>query len=260
MGEEELKKITGEEDLGLVHGPTQRAACNLAAPESPAHEIADTDEMLRAHSYAKRPYQTVLKQNLQLLRVCSLLEDKVLRLEESLKRASRRADYDALTGLPNRRLLLERFRLASALGKRHGQQLALLFLDLDDFKRVNDQQGHEAGDKLLQQVATRLSSCIRASDTACRYGGDEFVVLLTEIDSRDGALTEVTRVLAHLAAPYLIDGASFRVTASIGIAIYPDDGVDYADLIRHSDQSMFRNKANGAHRQPPDTVTPKFQT
>lgn len=256
MGDEEFN----EGELKLIREAGQGTARKVAAPRSLAQESTDTDGILRNQFSGQQSFRAVRKQNRQLLRACSLLRDEVSRLNESLKLASRLANYDELTGLANRRLLLERFRLASALGKRHRQQLALLFLDLDDFKHINDQQGHEVGDKILQQVAARLSSCIRASDTACRYGGDEFVVLLAEIDNRNGASTEVKRVLAHLAAPYVVGGKSIRMTVSIGVAIYPDDGVDYIDLIRHSDFSMFRNKSNGAHRTPADAATQNVQT
>ena len=181
-------------------------------------------------------------------------------LEKQVELASQLVDYDELTKLPNRRLLRERFTQASILCKRHQKKLALLFLDLDDFKPVNDQLGHVTGDRLLQQVAKRLTECIRASDTACRFGGDEFVVLLTEVNDRGGVLTAVKTVLAHLSAPYVIDGTSIPLTVSIGVAIHPDDGADYAELLRHSDRLMYRNKGFKTHRRRAQTATVKVRT
>jgi diguanylate cyclase (GGDEF)-like protein len=232
---------------------------SVALPKSPAFDAANSDDLSQSRPFGKRAYRAALKQNRQLLRECSQLREEVSLLQESLKMASRRADYDALTGLVNRPLLLERFTQASALGKRHQQHLALLFLDLDKFKNVNDKLGHEAGDQLLQQFAARLSACIRATDTASRYGGDEFVVLLTEIDCRDAVITSTDRILAHLGPPYIVDGKSIRMPVSFGIAIYPDDGVEYTELMRHSDRSMYRNKALKTHRRRPRTTTRPIQ-
>ena len=163
--------------------------------------------------------------------------------DEAVAKAQRFAYHDELTGLPNRHLLLDRFKLAVALAARHDHHVALLFLDLDRFKHVNDTLGHSVGDKLLQQVAVRLVACLRASDTACRYGGDEFVVLLPELGGKDGAVVVADHIRAHLAAPYLIDGAEITMTASLGIAMYPVDAHAYDDLLRVSDRAMYRDKA-----------------
>src|SRR5207248_6155996 len=133
------------------------------------------------------------------------------------------AYHDELTGLPNRALLLDRLSQALVRAKRHNKQLALLLLDLDGFKDVNDTLGHVAGDKLLQRVSERLLSCIRGSDTACRYGGDEFVVLLPEVDDQNRALVVAREIHARLAKPYMVDDYSVGVTASIGVAVYPFD-------------------------------------
>ena len=144
-------------------------------------------------------------------------------LTEAAAKAQRFAYHDELTGLPNRHLLLDRFKLAVALAARHDEHVALLFIDLDRFKHVNDTLGHSVGDELLQQVATRLVACLRASDTACRYGGDEFVVLLPELSDKDGAVVVADNIRARLAAPYLVDGVEITMTASLGIAMHPVD-------------------------------------
>ena len=117
-----------------------------------------------------------------------------------------------------------RFHQAAARAERQLSQVALLFLDLDGFKNINDALGHAAGDKLLKQVASRLTECIRTSDTACRYGGDEFAVLLPELEHHDSAMAVAGKICTHLARPYLVDGTAIQMTTSIGIAVYPVDG------------------------------------
>ncbi len=187
--------------------------------------------------------QKLKQQNHALLRTRSLLAAKVSSLESALSKATRFAYHDELTGLPNRRLLLDRFNQATTLADRHDQGVALLFLDLNEFKRVNDKLGHAAGDELLQQVASRLTTAIRRSDTACRYGGDEFVVLLAEIDRHADAVKGLHKIRAMLAPSYAIDGHSIPLTVSDGLAIYPHDARTFADLVRLSDHSMLRNKS-----------------
>ena len=151
---------------------------------------------------------------------------------------------DVLTGLPNRLLLDERIKQAITLSSRNNSTFALLFLDLDHFKQINDSLGHPFGDKVLQQVTERLKKCIRQVDTASRLGGDEFVLLLHEAHA-EGAETCARRVLDELSAPFSIDGMNFTVTASIGIALYPDDGNCMADLIKNADSAMYHVKERG---------------
>ncbi len=152
------------------------------------------------------------------------------------------AFHDELTGLPNRTLLLDRLKQALVRAKRQQRQLVLLLIDLDGFKAINDGLGHAAGDALLQRVAKRLMSCIRGGDTACRYGGDEFVLLLPEVDGEERALEVMQRIRACLAKPYTIDGNSIVVTASIGAAVYPGDGISQNDLIKQADVAMYLAK------------------
>lgn len=162
------------------------------------------------------------------------------------------AHHDELTGLPNRSLLLDRFNQAVAQGARQGKQVALLFVDLDGFKSVNDRFGHTAGDRLLQQVAKRLTACIRACDTVCRFGGDEFVIMLPEVGSMDDAATVAEKIRAQVSAPYVVSDSTLMVTASIGTAVYPVDGWEYGDLIEQSDMDMYRAKVrNGALSHDP---------
>jgi diguanylate cyclase (GGDEF)-like protein len=152
---------------------------------------------------------------------------------------------DELTGLANRRLLLDRFHQARARGARNNRQLALLFLDLDGFKGINDAHGHGVGDELLRQVGARLVACSRASDSVCRYGGDEFVVLLAEIAGRENAIVAQRKIRACLGRPFLLDTGTFQLAGSIGVAVYPGDGGSFHELIARADRTMYEDKARG---------------
>ncbi len=165
------------------------------------------------------------------------------------KRAEQRieflAHHDALTGLPNRILLRDRFSQAVSMAERSRSRVAMLFLDLDNFKRVNDTLGHAAGDKLLLEVTTRLSHCTRESDTTSRQGGDEFIVLLNNMPDLETVERISGEMLAHLAEPQEIDGHVLNVTCSIGIAIYPEDGSDFDSLLQKADSAMYSAKDAG---------------
>ena len=155
------------------------------------------------------------------------------------------AQHDYLTGLPNRVLLTERLSHAIGLASRHNRQAALLFLDLDFFKDINDSLGHAIGDQLLQSVAARLAACVRATDTVCRQGGDEFVILLTEIEKPQDAAHVSETLYAAFAKPHLIGGHELHVTFSIGISIYPDDGITVDALMQNADTAMYHAKTCG---------------
>ncbi|MDS4027423.1 MAG: EAL domain-containing protein [Candidatus Contendobacter sp.] len=160
------------------------------------------------------------------------------------QRIERLAYYDALTELPNRTLLTQRAKLALALAARHHTGLAVLFLDLDRFKEVNDALGHGAGDVLLAQVAARLQGLVRAEDTVCRLGGDEFVLLLSEAN-QEGALRVADKILAAFRQPFIVADHALNVTASVGVALYPHDGVDFAELLKNADAALYRAKHAG---------------
>ena len=155
------------------------------------------------------------------------------------------AHYDSLSGLPNRTLLNERIEFSIALARRHMRKLAVLFLDLDGFKHINDSLGHPVGDKVLQSVAKRLMSCVRGADTVSRQGGDEFVVLLSEMEFAEDAAVTATRMLQAMAEAHSIDGRDLHVSTSIGVSIYPDDGLDAETLIKNADTAMYQAKENG---------------
>ena len=155
------------------------------------------------------------------------------------------AQHDFLTGLPNRMLLNDRVNQAIALAPRHMKKVAVLFLDLDGFKHINDSLGHPIGDKLLQSVAKRLVDCVRGSDTVSRQGGDEFVVLLSEVEQSEDAAITARRMLQAVAEAHSIDQHDLHVTASIGVSVYPDDGLDAETLIKNADTAMYQAKENG---------------
>lgn len=157
------------------------------------------------------------------------------------------AQHDSLTGLPNRVLLLERLSRAIGLAKRHHHKVALIYLDLDDFKPINDSLGHAVGDCLLKLVADRLSDCTRDTDTICRQGGDEFVVLLSEIEKPRDAVRIAKKILGALDAPYQIGNHELRITASIGISLYPDHGTDDLTLLNNADTAMYQAKNSGCN-------------
>jgi diguanylate cyclase (GGDEF)-like protein len=163
----------------------------------------------------------------------------------ALDEAARVAGLDPLTGLPNRTLLLDRFESAIAHAKRHDHKVALLFVDMDAFKHINDTLGHAAGDRALQQVAACLSALVRETDTVSRHGGDEFLILLAEIAQPADAALVAEKVNAALGAHDRIDGQPVNLSASIGISIYPDDGQDAELLIERADAAMYLAKAPG---------------
>ena len=158
------------------------------------------------------------------------------------------ANNDTLTGLPNRHLLLDRLQNAISLARRTNETLCLMFLDLDNFKWVNDSLGHASGDQLLIAVATRLKETLRASDTVARLGGDEFVVLLTHIDSDLEIAQIASKIIAAVARPLDLFGHDFHVTASMGIGLYPNDGDDAATLLKHADTAMYAAKSAGKNQ------------
>lgn len=161
------------------------------------------------------------------------------QLKAELLRAAR---YDELTGLPNRRLFQDRMRSALARCSRKEGLMAVLYLDLDDFKRVNDTLGHATGDFLLREVARRLQHCVRATDTVARLGGDEFVLVLEDIQSEDDALAVADKIREAIGHPVDTDSCMLRTAASIGIAYYPEHGNELEELLKHADKAMYMDK------------------
>jgi diguanylate cyclase (GGDEF)-like protein len=182
--------------------------------------------------------------------------DEIGRLTEAFNEMSRRlkmnevriqqlADHDVLTELPNRRLFSDRLRQALAVARRDGARLAVIFLDIDKFKPINDTLGHHIGDLLLKEVAKRIQVCLREADTAARMGGDEFVVLLPTVHADQDALLVAEKIRGALRRPFELAGNTLHVSSSVGIAIYPEHGGDDATLLKNADTAMYRAKEDG---------------
>ncbi|MGH8084817.1 MAG: diguanylate cyclase domain-containing protein [Lysobacter sp.] len=174
----------------------------------------------------------------------------------ALADAARSARLDALTGLPNRVLLLDRFAHSIANANRRGSRLALLFVDLDNFKQINDSHGHAFGDEVLTLAARCLASTVREVDTVSRHGGDEFLILLDEVAQPSDAVKVADKLIGELALPHQVNDYELSLTASIGISLYPDDGDDADTLIKRADAAMYRAKRQGRgsfcfHGDPP---------
>jgi diguanylate cyclase (GGDEF)-like protein/PAS domain S-box-containing protein len=157
------------------------------------------------------------------------------------------AEHDFLTGLPNGMLLNDRISQAVAAAHRHTRQVAILFLDLDGFKYINDSLGHPVGDKLLQSISTRLAATVRGADTVSRQGGDEFLILLPDLQQPQDAAVMARRLLRAVAEPHLIDHHELHVTGSLGVSVFPEDGADPETLIKNADTAMYQAKENGRH-------------
>jgi len=194
------------------------------------------------------------------------LRQQVARLEREVAKAHHLAYHDSLTGLPNRALLSDRLSQAVLQATRQRKAVGLLLIDLEGFKAVNDQFGHGIGDLLLQQVGARLLSCIRGCDTACRYGGDEFVVMLPEISGGEDAEAVKRKLHARLSAPYRLGDHLVAIGASIGAAVSMADTRSCVELVRAADAAMYRAKMHSAARSwsrflpnsDADAATPRF--
>jgi diguanylate cyclase (GGDEF)-like protein len=157
------------------------------------------------------------------------------------------AYHDTLTGLPNRRLLDDRLRQALFAAQRRDARVAVMMVDLDRFKQVNDALGHRAGDSVLREVAHRLTGCVRKADTLARHGGDEFVVVFSDLQLESDCQVVAEKILRALEAPFRVDGQEFSIGASIGISLFPADASDGEALLRNADVAMYRAKQLGAN-------------
>jgi len=172
------------------------------------------------------------------------------------------AEHDALTELPNRLLLSDRLARSIALSRRYGRRLAVLFIDCDKFKHINDTLGHAIGDQVLRSIARRLTACVRESDTVSRHGGDEFLVLLSEVDQADDARAIAEKIVQSVSEPHHIAGHELQLTVSVGISLYPEDGQDAQSLIMRADAAMYHAKNSGRNRvgfYQPDMEAPAVQ-
>ena len=217
-----------------VYELTQFASIGGWMPSLPPHVIA--------------PLEVMLTGLLGVATVIWLLEEEQHRLRDASRQIERLAFYDVTTGLPNRKLFVDRLRAWLERAARGRERGALLFLDLDHFKRVNDGYGHEAGDQLLAAVADRLLHSVREGDTVARLGGDEFALLLPGVGSAQDAGRSATDLLERLRQPLHLAGKELVASASVGVALYPSDGVDPAILLRKADSAMSRAKELGRGR------------
>lgn len=172
----------------------------------------------------------------------------VTQIKQNEEKIRHLAYRDALTDLPNRTLFNDRLTIAMAAAQRGSLEFAILFLDLDGFKLVNDSMGHNVGDQLLQVVARRLSECVRGVDTLARFGGDEFIIILPRIKNHDEVAHVAQRVVSAFSSPIEIHGQTLFITTSVGVTIYPQDGVDAVALLKNADKAMYQAKAQGKNR------------
>jgi diguanylate cyclase (GGDEF)-like protein len=233
------------------HGPEQNDATGPNERRLQQSRVALAG-LTQALSVSERRSTDVEKKMEALTETNSYLRNKLMEVEREVVMAVHLAYHDALTGLPNRRLLLDRLHQAIAQASRQRKRVALVFFDVDGFKVINDRFGHTNGDKVLQEVARRLSACLRATDTACRYGGDEFIVMLPEVEGERSAAVVERKIRSLLAAPYLVGGTTITVTLSMGTAVYPRDAKGHRELIELADAAMYSVKTE-------DGAAPKVQ-
>ncbi|MCX8085279.1 MAG: EAL domain-containing protein [Rhodocyclaceae bacterium] len=203
------------------------------------------EELRRIHLELE---QRVIERTAELSAANAKLQDQIFERMQAEQRIWHIAHHDALTGLPNRALLTDRLEQALAQATRSADRVAVMFLDLDRFKSINDTLGHEVGDELLKEIAQRLKGAVRAADTVARLGGDEFVVLLQDITDPEDAARVAEKIIAAFAPPVKIGPHELRSSTSIGIALFPEDGEDAYTLMRHADTAMYQAKRSGRNQ------------
>ncbi len=222
---------------------TQGPVAPLTRAPSPAGNTPGMEgaaEPAEARNDASAELETLRSINTRLLREIAVLKQREAH-------ALRLADRDGLTGLYNRRRMSELIATAIDHAARSDHRLGVLFLDLDGFKRINDDYGHTVGDELLNTVAGRIATRARTGDLVCRYGGDEFIVLLPRLPDRAAALEVAATIAERVSLPCKIAGEELLVTAAIGVALYPEDGRTAGELVERADQEMYRVKASSEH-------------
>jgi diguanylate cyclase (GGDEF)-like protein len=204
------------------------------------------EEAATAKAKLSKTTQLLLKEANERLIIASINAQTMTESAELAKeQMSHMAGHDYLTGLPNRLLLNDRMAQSIAFAQRHSKKVALVFMDLDHFKHINDSLGHAVGDALLKSIAKRLQACVRRSDTVCRQGGDEFVVLLNEVENVPDAVVMAEKIIEAMIQPHFVSSHQLNVTFSIGISLYPDDGKDLETVARNADAAMYQAKEKG---------------
>ncbi|MBI2508742.1 MAG: EAL domain-containing protein, partial [Betaproteobacteria bacterium] len=229
-------------DASFRRGPLAAKAGLHGAFAFPVRFGNDILGVMEFFSRASRPPDEVLVQS---TRSIGSQIGQFMARRQAEERVRHLAHYDELTGLPNRSMFNQRLSHALAQARRHEKPLAILFIDLDRFKNINDTLGHEAGDRVLKDVADRLRGCLRESDTVGRLGGDEFVVLIEGLPQTVDVAAVAQKILTAVAEPFILDSQEFHITASIGISTYPDDSEDMQTLLKNADISMYRAKEQG---------------
>ncbi len=223
-------------DLAHAHGRSVWLVDDVTARREAAEAVLRARDELELR---------VRERTAELAGANALLQGEIAERRQAEARVHHMAYHDSLTGLPNRALLADRLERAMLASQRSSRKLAVMFIDLDRFKNINDSLGHMTGDILLKEVATRLCRAVRASDTVARLGGDEFVVLVPGIRSAEEAATVAGKIIESLTPAFPLEGHVLHISPSIGICLYPEDGADVDALMRHADAAMYHAKANG---------------
>lgn len=245
--------ISGQGDDAAVIAALQLGAVNyIAKREGYLNQLVYTIDQAVAHERLNRANQQLQHELAERQAIEAALRENEAQLHLALEELRRRgetimqqATHDELTGLPNRRLFYDRLAMAISESRRYDRKVAIVFVDLDHFKEINDTLGHQAGDKFLVAIAEQIKTVPREIDTCARLGGDEFALILSNVESKEQVDFVTLRILGALDREFIIDGASLHASASIGIAIFPDDAEDAAILLKRADMAMYRSKEEG---------------
>ena len=230
--------INTVESLARLQAQAHFLQAELSQPQTAV--LVDTDLSLSFDRMA-----LIVEANERLVQVALAAQSAIALANEDLTKLTRMNQRDALTDTPNRALMLDRLQSAIGMAQRRGTYAAVLFLDVDNFKKINDTLGHAVGDAVLQLVARRLESSVRDSDAVGRHGGDEFLVLLPEVSKIADVSVIAEKILCDIAAPAQVMGHALQLSISVGVAIYPDDGVEADSLIGLADSAMYCSKRSG---------------
>jgi diguanylate cyclase (GGDEF)-like protein len=245
--------ISGQGDDAAVIAALQLGAVNyIAKREGYLNQLVYTIDQAIAQHRLNRANQQLHTELTERKRVEAALRENEVQLHMAMNELRQReetilkqATHDELTGLPNRRLFYDRLTMAISEARRYDRKVAAIFVDLDHFKEINDTLGHQAGDKFLVAIAGQIRTVPREIDTCARLGGDEFALVLSNVENKDQVGMVTRRILDALDREFIIDGASLHASASIGVAIFPDDADDADILLKRADMAMYRSKEAG---------------